>query len=89
MTRHALRNGLIPIITVMGQSFVGSLGGSAVIEQMFGIPGMGMLVVNSINYRDYAVIQGVVLFVAVVNVGISLAVDLLYGLADPRIRLVH
>lgn len=86
--RHALRNGLIPLITIIGQGLIGSLSGAAVIESMFGIPGMGMLIVSSIGRRDYQMIQGIVLMVAVLNVGITLLVDLLYGVADPRIRLV-
>jgi peptide/nickel transport system permease protein len=87
--KHALRNAMIPIITVIGQSFISALSGAAVIESMFGVPGMGQLIVNSINRRDYLVIQGVVLFITLLNVVISLIVDLLYCVLDPRIRLSH
>jgi peptide/nickel transport system permease protein len=87
--KHALGNAIIPIITVVGQGFIGALSGSAIIEAMFGIPGMGQLIVNSIGRRDYQVIQGIVLFVAVLNVAVNLILDLLYGLADPRIRFVR
>lgn len=85
--KHALRNALITIITVIGQTFIGMLSGAAICESLFGIPGVGQLIVNSIGRRDYQVIQAVVLFIAVVNVLINLVVDLLYGLADPRIRV--
>jgi peptide/nickel transport system permease protein len=89
LIKHALRNALLPIITVVGQSFIGALSGAAVVESMFGIPGMGQLMVNSIGRRDYLVIQTIVLFITVINVVISLVVDLLYCLIDPRIRLAH
>lgn len=78
---------MVAVITVIGQSVISILSGAAVIETMFGIPGMGFLMVNSIGRRDYEVIQGVVLVIAVINVGISLIIDLIYGLIDPRIRL--
>jgi peptide/nickel transport system permease protein len=87
LVKHALRNALLPIITVIGQSFISAFSGAAVIESMFGVPGMGQLIVNSINRRDYLVIQGVVLFITLLNVVISLIVDLLYCTLDPRIRL--
>lgn len=86
-TRHALRNALLPIITVVGQSFIILLSGATVIETIFNIPGVGALIVNSIERRDYEVIQGIVLIITLINVGVNLIVDLLYGLADPRIRL--
>lgn len=85
--RHALRNALLPIITVVGQSFIILLSGATVIETIFNIPGVGALIVNSIERRDYEVIQGIVLMITLINVGVNLIVDLLYGLADPRIRL--
>lgn len=87
VAKHALRNALIPVITTVGQSIVGALAGAAVVEYMFAIPGMGQLMVNSIGRRDYYVIQAIVLIVACINVLINLAVDLLYGAADPRVRL--
>jgi len=85
--KHALKNSMVSIIAVIGQSFIAALSGAAVIEALFGIPGIGQLVVNSIGRRDYQVIQAVVLLVALANVLINLAVDLLYALVDPRIRL--
>lgn len=87
VTKHAFRNTMVSVITVIGQSVIAILSGSAVIETLFGIPGIGSLIVNSIGRRDYEVIQGVVLLIAVINVAVSLIVDLIYGLIDPRIRL--
>ena len=87
VAKHAFKNTLVAMVTVIGQSIIGSLSGAAVIETTFGIPGMGFLMVNSIGRRDYEVIQGIVLLIALINVGISLIVDLIYGLIDPRIRL--
>ncbi len=86
VTRHALRNALIPVITVIGLQFGTLLGGAVVIEQIFGLPGIGWLILTGINQRDYPVVQGGVLFVAVAFVLINLLVDLLYAYVDPRIR---
>lgn len=85
--RHALRNAFLPILTVIGQSLGALVAGAAVTETIFGIPGIGQLVVNSVVRRDYAVIQGVVLFVTFAYVFINLIIDLLYGTIDPRVRL--
>jgi peptide/nickel transport system permease protein len=85
--KHALRNALVPILTTVGQSFIGALSGATVVESMFGVPGIGALVVSSIGKRDFQVVQGVVLLIALINVVISLIVDMLYGLVDPRVRL--
>jgi peptide/nickel transport system permease protein len=87
VAKHALRNALVPILAILGQSFIGALSGAAVVESMFGIPGIGSLVVSSIGRRDFQVVQGVVLLIALFNVAVNLVVDLLFGLADPRIRL--
>lgn len=87
LVKHALRNAVLPIITVVGQSFIALLSGAAVVEKVFNIPGIGQLVVNSIGRRDYEVIQAVILVIALINVFINLLVDLFYGLADPRVRL--
>lgn len=84
--KHALRNAFIPIITVIGLSFATLMGGAVVIELVFNIPGIGKLVVNSVLRRDYAVIQGSVLVIAVSYVLINLVVDLLYAYIDPRVR---
>lgn len=83
---HALRNALIPAMTVLGVAFAGLLGGSVVIETVFNLPGMGRLVVQSIGRRDFPVIQGVVLITAVIQVLAMLLVDVLYVYVDPRVR---
>ncbi len=85
--RHALRNALVPAITVVGTSLAALLGGAVVTETVFTIPGMGRLVVQSISRRDYPIIQGAVMAIAVSYVLVNLIVDLLYIYADPRVRL--
>jgi peptide/nickel transport system permease protein len=83
---HALRNALIPAMTVMGISLAGLLGGSVVIETVFSLPGMGRLVVQSIGRRDFPVIQGVVLITAIIQLIVMLIIDVLYVYVDPRVR---
>jgi peptide/nickel transport system permease protein len=85
LARHAFRNALIPTLTVVGTSLANLLSGAVVVETVFVLPGIGALVVQSIGRRDYPVIEGVVLFVALVYVVVNLAVDLLYAALDPRI----
>jgi ABC-type dipeptide/oligopeptide/nickel transport system permease component len=85
--RHALKNGLIPVATVVGPIFAGFVTGTLVIEQFFGLNGMGKLFVQSIGNRDYAMILGTTLIYAVILVFANLLVDLTYGFLDPRIRL--
>jgi peptide/nickel transport system permease protein len=85
--RHALRNALIPVVTVAGMSFGHLLGGAVIVETVFAWPGVGKLVVDSIFDRDYPLIQGYVLFMGTIFVLINLAVDLLYVWLDPRVRL--
>ena len=84
--RHALRNALIPAMTVLGISLAGMLGGSIVVETVFSLPGMGRLVVQSIARRDFPVIQGVVLITAVIQLVVMLLIDVLYVYVDPRVR---
>lgn len=84
--RHALRNALIPAITVIGVSLGGLLGGAVVTETVFSIPGMGRLVVQSIARRDFPVIQGAVMTIAAIYVLANLIVDVLYVYVDPRVR---
>ncbi len=86
LIKHALRNSLIPTVTVIGTSLANLLSGAVVVESVFVMPGIGNLVIQSISRRDYPVIEGVVLFVAVVYVLVNLLVDLLYAVIDPRIR---
>jgi peptide/nickel transport system permease protein len=83
---HALRNAMIPAMTVMGISLAGLLGGSVVIETVFSLPGMGRLVVQSIGRRDFPVIQGVVLITAIIQLIVMLIIDVLYVYVDPRVR---
>ncbi|MCI3922982.1 ABC transporter permease [Paenibacillus sp. TRM 82003] len=85
--KHALRNAFIPILTVIGQSIALLIGGATVTETVFNIPGIGQLIVNSVQRRDYEVIQGAVLVIAFAYVIINLLIDLLYGWIDPRVRL--
>lgn len=87
VVRHALRNALVPAITVVGTSLAALLGGAVVTETVFTIPGMGRLVVQSISRRDYPIIQGAVMAIAVSYVLVNLLVDILYIYADPRVRL--
>ncbi len=84
--RHALRNAMIPIVTVVGMQFGGLLGGSVLMESIFAIPGLGKYMVDSIAKFDYPVVQGGVLFLAMVFSFVNLLVDLLYAMLDPRIK---
>lgn len=83
--RHALRNALIPVVTIIGLQIGGLLSGAFIIESVFAYPGIGALAVNALQTRDFPMIQGIVLFVAVVYVGVNVLIDMLYGLLDPRI----
>jgi peptide/nickel transport system permease protein len=87
IVRHALRNALIPALTVIGISLGALLGGAVVTETVFTIPGMGRLVVQSIARRDYPVIQGAIVAIAMTYVLVNLVVDVLYVYTDPRVRL--
>ena len=84
--RHGLRNALIPMLSIVGLQFAGLLGGAVIVESVFGWPGIGRLAVDAIMNRDIPVIQGVVLVAAAIFVAVNLGVDLLYAVADPRIR---
>jgi ABC-type dipeptide/oligopeptide/nickel transport system permease component len=84
--RHALRNALIPIVTVIGLQMGYLLGGAVLTETVFAWPGIGALMVKAIFSRDFPMVQGAVLAVALVFALVNLAVDLLYGVLDPRIR---
>jgi peptide/nickel transport system permease protein len=84
--RHALRNALIPTVTMIGLQLTFLLGGVVIIEYVYEWPGIGWLLVGAIFYRDYFVLQAAVLLVAVFVVLVNLAVDLTYGALDPRIR---
>jgi ABC-type dipeptide/oligopeptide/nickel transport system permease component len=86
IVRHALRNAIIPVVTVVGLRLGGLLGGAVVTEQVFAWPGIGALIVTAIATRDYPVVQGAMLTASFVFVSVNLTVDLLYALVDPRIR---
>jgi peptide/nickel transport system permease protein len=86
LRRHALRVAMLPVVTVLGLQVSRLFGGAVIAETLFGIPGLGRLLVDSIFARDYPVVQGVLLFVVLAVVLTSLVVDLTYGLLDPRIR---
>jgi peptide/nickel transport system permease protein len=83
---HALRNALLPIVTVVGLRFGYMLGGAVITEQVFAWPGMGRLLITSVSQRDIPVVQGVLLVFAISFVLVNLAVDVVYGFVDPRIR---
>jgi glutathione transport system permease protein len=85
--RHAFRNALIPVVTLTGLEFGTLLGGAIVVETVFAWPGLGRLLVDSISFRDYAVIQALILLLSAEFVLINLAIDLLYGVFNPEIRL--
>jgi peptide/nickel transport system permease protein len=85
--RHILRNALIPVVTIAGINGAYLLGGTIVVEQVFSLPGVGQLIVNSIYHRDYTMVQGAVLVITTGVVLLNLIVDLLYFVVDPRIRL--
>jgi peptide/nickel transport system permease protein len=84
--RHALRNALIPVVTLWGSSFAALLGGTVVVEIIFSLPGIGQLTLQAIQIRDYTQLQGNVLFFALVLVTFNLLTDLMYGVLDPQIR---
>ena len=83
---HAMKNAMIPVLTIVGLQVGGLLGGAIITETIFVLPGVGSLAVNAIFSRDFPVVQGDVLFLAVVFMGTNLVVDILYGFLDPRIR---
>jgi peptide/nickel transport system permease protein/oligopeptide transport system permease protein len=84
--KHAFRNSLIPIVTVLGLQFGAVLTGAVITETIFAWPGVGRLLIQSINFRDYPAVQGCILLIAVTYVSMNLLVDLVYGFLDPRIR---
>jgi peptide/nickel transport system permease protein len=86
VSRHALRNALIPVVTLIGLQAPLLIGGAVIMEQIFVIPGMGLLLLDAVNQRDYPVITGVFLIVGIAVMMINLLVDLSYGLLDPKVR---
>jgi peptide/nickel transport system permease protein len=85
--RHALRNALVPVITVVGIQTGYLLGGTVIVEQIFAIPGIGRLALDAVSQRDYPVVQGTTLFIAAAFVFMNLVTDIIYGFVDPRIRV--
>ncbi len=85
--KHALRNALIPVITVTGIQLGYLIGGTIIIEKMFALPGIGRLLLQAVNQRDYPVVQGIVTFIGVMIILINILVDILYSVIDPRIEL--
>jgi ABC-type dipeptide/oligopeptide/nickel transport system permease component len=86
VARHAFKNAVIPVVTVIGMQFGRMLGGAVLVESVFSLPGIGRLLITAISQRDYPVIQGICLLLAITFVIINLAVDIAYGYLDPRIR---
>ena len=87
MFTHSFRNSLIQVVTILGLQIGGLLSGSVLTETVFSIAGMGRLLTDSISFRDYAVVQGLLMLFALQYVLINLVVDLLYGVINPKIRL--
>ncbi len=83
---HALKNALMPVVTIVGLQIGGLLGGAIITESIFVLPGIGRLLVDSIFQRDFPLVQGVVLFVSLAFLFSNFAVDLMYAYLDPRIR---
>ena len=84
--RHALKNAMLPVITLIGTEFAFLIGGLVVTETVFNLPGVARFLVEAILWRDYPVVQSLVMFIAIVVILANLAVDLLYGVLDPRVR---
>ncbi|MGM0902941.1 nickel ABC transporter permease [Mesobacillus maritimus] len=85
--KHAFRNALLPTVTFIGLQFGSLLGGTVIVEQIFSWPGVGRLIIDAINQRDYPVIQGGVIYLAIIMVLVNLIVDLSYSLIDPRVKV--
>ncbi len=87
MRRHVLRNALNPILTITGLQVAGIMGGTLILEVIFGLPGIGRLMYDGILQRDYPLVQGLTLLAATVYLTVNLVVDLAYKVVDPRIQL--
>jgi peptide/nickel transport system permease protein len=84
--KHALKNAFVPILTMMGLQFASLMAGAVLTETTFSWPGMGSFLVESVNYRDFTALQGTIIFIALLVMGISLLVDIFYAIIDPRVR---
>ena len=89
ITKHVLRNAMLPIVTIVGPQVAAIFTGSFIIETMFSIPGLGYYFVNSVTSRDYPFIIGTTIFYAALFLVVQLLVDIVYGLVDPRIKLAE
>jgi len=89
LARHALRNAMIPLVTIVGLQFGSLLAGSIVVETVFAWPGMGSLLINAVNSRDYPMVQGITLVYTIAFMVVNLLTDLSYGFLDPRVRLAE
>ncbi len=87
VSRHVIKNGILPVVTLSGMAIAMIIGGSVLVENVFSIPGMGRLATTALFGKDYAVVQGVVLLVAIIVVFSNLLVDISYGYLDPRVRV--
>lgn len=85
--KHVLRNSMIPILTIFGLITAEVIAGTIIVEQVFGLPGIGKLLITSISYRDFPLVQGIVMYITLAVVFINFLVDILYSILDPRIRL--
>jgi peptide/nickel transport system permease protein len=86
VVRHALKNALIPVVTIVGMQLPIIIGGTVIIEQIFNLPGMGRLMLDAINQRDYTIVSGINLAIAGFVLLVNLVVDMSYGLLDPRLH---
>ena len=84
--RHAIKNALIPVVTLVGLQLPILIGGSVIMENIFNLPGLGRLMVNALTDRDYPTVSGINLFFATAVIGINLMIDLVYAFLDPRVR---
>ena len=84
--RHAIKNALIPVVTLVGLQLPLLVGGSVIMENIFNLPGLGRLFLHALNRRDYPVVSGVNLFFATMVIGVNLMIDLIYPYLDPRVR---
>ena len=86
IVRHAMRNALIPVITIIGAQISFLLGGTVIVESIFSLPGMGRLTLDAVIRRDYPMVQGTVMVMAIIFISVNLIIDLMYAVIDPRIR---
>jgi peptide/nickel transport system permease protein len=86
LLRHALKNAILPIVTIIGLQFAGLMGGTLIMERIWNLPGLGTSLIESINFRDFPMVQGLLMLFALIVLVINLLVDLMYAWLDPRVR---